>query len=56
MTKHAAGKYGRTIGGKERKALVAASNGVWCYLCEESHKWSQSCAEKAAKIRAQLPN
>lgn len=56
MTKHAAGKYGRTIGSKERKALVAASNGVWCYLCEESHKWSKTCAEKAAEIRAQIPN
>ena len=40
MTKHAAGKYGRTIGRKEQKALVAASNGVWCYVCEESHRWS----------------
>jgi hypothetical protein len=55
MTKHAAGKYGRTIGTKERKALVAASHGVWCYVCEESHRWSKTCQERAAKIRAQLP-
>jgi hypothetical protein len=56
MTKHAAGKYGRTIGRKEQKALVAASNGVWCYVCEESHRWSRTCAERAAKLRADLPN
>jgi hypothetical protein len=56
MTKHAAGKYGRTIGRKEQKALVGASNGVWCYMCEESHRWSKTCAERAAQARANLPN
>lgn len=54
MTKHEAGKYGRIVGSKERKALVNASNGVWCYMCERSHKWSPVCEEKAARIRAQF--
>lgn len=56
MTKHAAGKYGRTIGRKEQKALVAASTGAWCYVCEASHKWSRICAERASKLRANLAN
>ena len=56
MTKHAAGKYGRTIGRKEQKALVSAAHGVWCYVCEESHRWSKTCAERAARLRANLPN
>lgn len=56
MTKHEAGKYGRTVGRKEQKALVAASHGVWCYVCEASHRWSKVCAERAAKLRADLPN
>lgn len=56
MTKHAAGKYGRTIGRKEQRALVGASNGVWCYVCEESHRWSKTCAERAAALRANLPH
>jgi hypothetical protein len=56
MTKHAAGKYGRSIGRKQQRALVAASNGVWCYVCEESHRWSKICAERAARLRANLPN
>ena len=56
MTKHEAGKYGRTVGRKEQKALVAASHGVWCYVCEESHRWSKTCAERATKLRANLPN
>jgi hypothetical protein len=55
MTKHAAGKYGRTIGRKETKALVAPANGAWCYLCGESHRWSTRCAEEAARLRASLP-
>jgi hypothetical protein len=54
MTKHTAGKYGRTIGRKEQKALVSASNGVWCYVCEESHRWSKTCAERASKLRVDL--
>jgi hypothetical protein len=56
MTKHTAGKYGRTIGRKEQKALVTASHGNWCYVCAESHRWSKTCAERAAQIRAELPN
>lgn len=56
MTKHNAGKYGRTIGRKEQKALVSASNGVWCYVCEESHRWGKTCAERAARLRADVPN
>jgi hypothetical protein len=53
MTKHSAGKHGRTIGRKEQKALVAASHGVWCYVCQESHRWSNTCAQRAAELRAE---
>ncbi len=44
MTKHASGKYGRTIGQKERKAGWPAPATAWCYLCSGSHTWAAGCA------------
>jgi hypothetical protein len=44
MTKHTAGKYGRTIGLRERKAGWPAPVTAWCYLCSRSHRWSEACA------------
>lgn len=52
MGKHTAGKYGRTIGRREQKQLVAAANGMWCYVCAESHRWSRRCEERAAQLVA----
>ena len=46
MTKHTAGKYGRTIGQKERKAGWPAPAMAWCYLCNGTHRWEQDCAER----------
>lgn len=43
MTKHTAGKYGRTIGQKERKAGWPSPATAWCYLCSGSHSWVDSC-------------
>jgi hypothetical protein len=43
MTKHASGKYGRTIGQKERKAGWPAPATAWCYLCNGTHTWAQGC-------------
>ena len=44
MTKHASGKYGRTIGQKERKAGWPAPATAWCYLCNGTHRWEEGCA------------
>jgi hypothetical protein len=44
MTKHTAGKYGRTIGQKERKAGWPAPAMAWCYLCNGTHFWAEGCA------------
>ena len=44
MTKHTSGKYGRTIGQKERKAGWPAPATAWCYLCNGSHPWAAGCA------------
>ena len=44
MTKHASGKYGRTIGQKERKAGWPAPATAWCYLCNGTHRWAEGCA------------
>ncbi|MEX1335417.1 MAG: hypothetical protein AB1Z66_08965 [Candidatus Limnocylindrales bacterium] len=44
MTKHSAGKYGRTIGQKERKAGWPAPATAWCYLCNGTHRWVEGCA------------
>jgi len=43
MTKHTAGKYGRTIGQKERKAGWPAPSTAWCYLCHGDHAWVDGC-------------
>lgn len=44
MTKHHSGKYGRTIGQKERKAGWPAPATAWCYQCNGSHAWADGCA------------
>ena len=44
MTKHQSGKYGRTIGKKERKAGWPAPATAWCYLCNGTHAWVEGCA------------
>lgn len=44
MTKHASGKYGRTIGQKERKAGWPSQATAWCYLCGGTHTWAEGCA------------
>ena len=44
MTKHHSGKYGRTIGQKERKAGWPAPATAWCYQCNGSHRWAEGCA------------
>ncbi len=43
MTKHTAGKYGRTIGQKERKAGWPTPATAWCYLCNGTHRWVEAC-------------
>ena len=43
MTKHTAGKYGRTIGQKERKAGWPQTATAWCYLCSGTHRWAEGC-------------
>jgi hypothetical protein len=43
MTKHTAGKYGRTIGQKERKAGWPAPSTAWCYVCNGDHAWVDGC-------------
>ena len=48
MTKHASGKYGRTIGQKERKAGWPAPATAWCYLCNGSHSWAEGCVASGA--------
>lgn len=47
MTKHASGKYGRSIGQKERKAGWPAPATAWCYLCNDSHSWEARCSRLA---------
>ena len=44
MTKHTSGKYGRTIGQKERKAGWPAPATAWCYQCNGTHRWAEGCA------------
>ena len=44
MTKHASGKYGRTIGQKERKAGWPSPATAWCFLCNGTHRWAEGCA------------
>ena len=46
MTKHASGKYGRTIGQKERKAGWPAPATAWCYLCASTHRWDEGCTAR----------
>ena len=48
MTKHTAGKYGRTIGMKERKAGWPSPATAWCYMCNDSHRWEEACGMRAA--------
>jgi hypothetical protein len=48
MTKHTAGKYGRTIGQKERKAGWPTPATAWCYLCGGTHSWASRCAALAS--------
>jgi hypothetical protein len=43
MTQHTAGKYGRTIGRKERKAGWPAAAMAWCYQCYGTHLWAEGC-------------
>ena len=43
MTKHASGKYGRTIGQKDRKAGWPAPATAWCYQCNGTHRWAEGC-------------
>lgn len=43
MTKHTAGKYGRTIGLKERRAGWPTPATAWCYLCNGTHRWKEGC-------------
>ena len=47
MTKHASGKYGRTIGQKERKAGWPAPATAWCYLCNGTHRWADGCTSSS---------
>jgi hypothetical protein len=44
MTKHTAGKYGRIIGQKERKAGWPSPATAWCFLCNGTHRWAEGCA------------
>ena len=50
MTKHTAGKYGRTIGQKERKAGWPAPATAWCYQCSGSHSWAEGCTGSAGHV------
>ena len=43
MTKHTAGKYGRTIGQKERKAGWPTPATAWCFMCSGTHRWAEGC-------------
>jgi hypothetical protein len=44
MTKHTAGKYGRVIGQKERKAGWPSPATAWCFMCNGTHRWAEGCA------------
>lgn len=46
MTKHASGKYGRTIGQKERKAGWPSPAMAWCYQCNGTHRWEDGCVSR----------
>jgi hypothetical protein len=43
MTKHASGKYGRTIGQKERTAGWPSPATAWCFMCNGTHRWAEGC-------------
>ena len=43
MTKHNAGKHGRTIGRREPKAGWPAPASAWCYRCSGTHLWEEGC-------------
>ncbi len=48
MTKHTAGKYGRTIGQKERKAGWPVAATAWCFMCNGTHRWEESCVARGS--------
>ena len=55
MTKHQSGKYGRTIGQKERKAGWPAPATAWCFLCNGTHSWVDGCRASSGRPSAPQP-